>query len=137
MKKFSLLTLVLLLALSACGASPDETPEALSKTIFHAIAKNDVQTYLKYAVYHDRDKVLTGFIKARLSGQSAGVDWDNIMIRDIKLDDDNDYIVTFKSANLLYSIKIYSIEQSSSNKHFVKKTSVLGSVRRVRGESIN
>jgi hypothetical protein len=134
MKRLLIGCLATLMFLTTCGKPADDTAEALAETLLMAIAQQDSTTYMQYAVFHDRAKVLSAFVKARESGIREGVNWDSISVRSIKLDNGNDYVVTFESAKKPYSIKFYSIEKSG--KGFVKKTSVIGSVRKVRASAI-
>jgi len=133
MKRIALSLLLIVALLAACGGPSNDTPQDLVQTLLKSIANSDIKTYSNYAVYYDRAKVLDAFMKARESGTRAGVDWDTINIKNIELDGDDDYVATFESAGKLFSVKMYSIEKSE--KGFVKKTSVIGSIRKVRASS--
>ncbi|HPN82904.1 MAG TPA: hypothetical protein PLM00_05895 [Spirochaetota bacterium] len=130
MKRIVLSLTLIAALLAACGGPSNETPQDLVQTLLKTIAKNDMETYSTYAVYYDRAKVLDAFLKARESGARAGVNWDDIKIRNIEMESDDDYVATFESAGKMFSVKFYSIEKSE--KGFVKKTSVIGSFRKVR-----
>lgn len=55
-----------------------------------------MKTYTTYAVYYDQSKVRDAFFKARESGNRAGVDWEDVKVRNIVLDGDDDYVATFE-----------------------------------------
>jgi len=129
MKRFLIPASIILLFLASCGLPGNGTAEDLAKTLLISIAKSDIQTVLQYTSDSSKNSIASEFDETRASGVRRGVNWDDISINKVELDDD-DCIVFFESNSKMFSVKFYRIKKMGDG--FVKDSSVIGNVRKVR-----